>query len=69
MTHYKDDPHWIAVRYPGQCAKCKKAINRGETAFYYPRGRTLLCKDHGKTAEAQFHAEAADEDFISGRTW
>jgi len=38
-------PHWITVRYPGECATCQRAIERGETAQYSRESQELRCQD------------------------
>ena len=55
------DPYWMTVRYPGHCHKCHAPIERGEQAFFYPKGRYLFGEKcgHGKEAEDDFltHSE------------
>jgi hypothetical protein len=55
------DPYWITVKYPGHCHKCHAPIERGEQAFFYPKGRYLFGDKcgHGKEAEGDFltHSE------------
>ncbi len=62
------DPRWLTVRYPCRCHTCGTEIKRGERAYYYPNGKTMLCgRDAcGPQAERDFEAEAADEAFMSG---
>ena len=67
--HHNRDPYALTARYDGQCAKCQRAIKRGERAFYYPNTRTLYgmrqadgsgC-ECGDTAQSDFAAHAFDE--------
>lgn len=37
-------PRWITVRYPGECATCRRAIERGETAQYSRESQELRCR-------------------------
>jgi len=52
------DPYWMTVKYPAQCHKCHKPINKGEKAFYYPKTRSM----YGETCG---HGQEAEEDFRS----
>jgi hypothetical protein len=47
------DPYWITIKYPGHCHKCHAPIERGERAFYYPKGRYLFGEKCGHGAEAE----------------
>ena len=38
-------PRLIRVRYAGICSACKKRIEVGEEALYYPNGRALECRE------------------------
>jgi hypothetical protein len=71
MKSYRDDPRWITVRYAGTCKMCGKAIPAGAQAYYYPRGKTLLCADDkcGGHAAREFAAAAMDEAMYCGQTW
>ncbi len=65
MLRYKSDPHWINVRFKGNaCVRCKRLINPGERAFYYPNGHALYCdsEECGKAAGRELNAHALDED-------
>lgn len=62
MARFNGDPYWMTTRYPGECKGCKKAIRKGERAFYFPKGRRLLCGTCGDEADAKFRAEAWDEE-------
>lgn len=37
-------PHWITVRFPGECVMCQRTIERGETAQYSRESRELCCQ-------------------------
>ena len=72
MTAYsvKGDPYWIDVKYPTRCSGGKghqAYIGVGSRAFYYPRGKFLLCRACGEIAERQFFAEVDDE--VSSGGW
>src|SRR5216683_6106655 len=65
MPRYKSDPHWISVRFKGNaCVRCKRLINPGERAFYYPEGRSLYCdgEECGRAASREFNACALDDE-------
>ena len=64
MRCYKCDPHWIAVRFEGECVRCKRPIRPGERAFYYPECRSLCCEaaECGRAASREFTAGASDEE-------
>lgn len=61
----KGDPHWITVRFAGECAGCGTVLRQGERAFYWPKGRRLECDVCGETSDRRFQAEVQDE-FMSG---
>ena len=64
MTRRRNnDPRWITVRYACECAvsTCKKLIARGDSAFYYPATRRMLCHSCGDDASREFNAHAFDE--------
>ncbi|MBL7965464.1 MAG: hypothetical protein JNK09_00580 [Prolixibacteraceae bacterium] len=63
---YKDDPRQIAVRYLSCCTKCQTLLPRGAVAFYWPRTRTLLCKNCGEPEYRSFLSSAADEEVYAG---
>jgi hypothetical protein len=65
MAKYRFDPRWITVRFKGSaCPGCKRPIQPGERAFYYPQDRSLYCDgdDCGEAASREFAARAFDED-------
>ena len=66
--YYRDDPRWIRARYPGRCQRCSGTIHAGARAFYYPKGKVLLCglEPCGGSASREFEAAAADEAFMGG---
>jgi hypothetical protein len=64
MRRYKCDPHWITVRFEGECVRCKPPIRPGERAFYYRNEGSLYCEaeECGKVASREFSMEAFDEE-------
>ena len=62
---YLNDPYWITAKFPGRCssAKCQATIPRDGRAFYYPRGKFLLCRSCGEAADREFAAAVMDEEF------
>ncbi len=68
MAQYSGDPRWIRVRYPAHCGRCSAQICRGDEAFYYPNGKTLLCAGEkcGKKASRDFETTKFDESVMSG---
>jgi hypothetical protein len=60
MRYVKGDPYWLTTRYPGACS-CGAAIDRGERAFYWPKGKKLECAACGEASERRFLVETADE--------
>jgi hypothetical protein len=66
MTRFRPrDPHWITLRYQGECTGCGKPIPIGKRAFYYPIGKSLYgeacgCGEH---QQAVFDGEVQDELF------
>jgi len=63
---YSGDPRWITVRRPAHCAHCDTLIQRGDSAFYYPRTRELYCSICGDVEARRFRAEAFDESALTG---
>jgi hypothetical protein len=62
------DPYWLFVKYPTNCSKCSTHIKKGDSAFYYPIGKKLLCKNNdscGPKASREFQAAVQDEDFYN----
>ena len=55
-------PFWIKTRFGGRCSQCGLGIKKGESAFYYPATRAILCARDccGKKAERDLHAEDFD---------
>lgn len=66
MPVYKSDPRWLNVVYEGRCSRCSKIIKVNERAFWYPRGRVLLCASCGAQDSRDFEAAKFDEHFMSG---
>lgn len=50
INYYKHDPRWIAARYPTRC-HCGEEIKRGDRAYYYPRGKKVVCEKCGLMGE------------------
>ena len=38
-------PRLINVRYAGICSACKKRVEVGDEALYYPEGRAIECRE------------------------
>jgi hypothetical protein len=66
MTTYKNDPRRITTRFNSNCSKCNGKITKGETAFYWPNGKKVMCTECGKPEYRQFLSNAADEDVFYG---
>lgn len=74
-SSYRGDPYWTEARFASACSKCGAGIRKGEPIFYYPRGKKVLCgvarsdiRGHnscGFTADHEFRAAVADEDFYN----
>ena len=62
MARSKGDPYWITARHDDECSGCHQPVKRGERAFYYPRNRTLMCRNCGEDADARFRSEVWDEE-------
>lgn len=67
-NYYRNDPHWIVVRYNGTCKCCGRTIRKNEQAFYYPTGKAMYCSDAdcGQIEAARFESYAMDEAMMSG---
>lgn len=65
MRRFSNDPHWLTVKYAGKCAKCGAPIKAGESAFYYPIGKSVYGTKCGCGDEHSRDFEAAkfDDDF------
>jgi len=65
MANYSGDPYWTKERFGGKrCKRCGKEISRGESIFYYPKGKAIYCNGLcGKAASAEFDCAAEDEAF------
>lgn len=61
-NRYAGDPRWLTTRYAGECAQCKAVVPKDARAFYYPKGKRLLCAACGESASAAFSAAAWDEE-------
>ena len=58
------NPHWITLKYAGNCSACSTALKRGSEGFYYPNDRTLYGKDcceAAGNAERDFQARDFDD--------
>lgn len=69
-SSYAGDPHEITVRYSTRCQgkNCDADINRGDRAFYYPKGKKVLCLGKngcGEAAQKDFNSARQDEDFYN----
>jgi len=66
---YRDQPHWIVVRWHARCAKCDATLHRGEQAFYYPATKKAYGEPclHAYDAELDYAQMTHNEDVISGR--
>jgi RNase P subunit RPR2 len=65
MTHYKNDPRTIIVRYPCACKNCGKKLTKGSNAFYWPASHAVLCQVCGEPEYRRFIESAQDEDFYN----
>lgn len=61
---YGGDPYWLTLRYSAHCSKCHIPLEKGERAFYYPRGKQMFGEKcgHGQEAEADFHSNIEMEE-------
>ena len=69
MRHYQRDPYWLeCVKYKGVCSRCGGKILKGEKAFYFPNGKSILCKNDDCSGQASrdFDAIAFDDYNMSG---
>lgn len=55
---YRDDPREITARFDSVCAETGKAIKKGDTCVYYPKGKKVYHVD-SKQAE-QFRSWSFD---------
>lgn len=62
MACYRNDPYRITARRNDTCSNCNGPVKEGEQAFWYPKGRKLLCSGCGEPAAAEFNQAAGDED-------
>ncbi len=62
-------PYWITVKYAGVCSRCKLPIKKGESALYYPAGKTMLCNGNccGKQEQRDMDANRQDEEVYGYR--
>lgn len=67
--HYNGDPKWIWAKFKSACSRCSNVIRRGESAFYYPLSKAILCTgiDCGTNASNEFDAILLDEQIMGGR--
>jgi hypothetical protein len=61
---YGGDPYWLTLKWPAHCDKCKKPLDKGEQAFYYPRSKSFFGEScgHGEEAEKDFHSNIEMEE-------
>ena len=64
MPSYSNDPRWITARFASACPQCKTAIRKGDSAYYFPATKTVLCAgdDCGGQAARDFEAARFDEE-------
>lgn len=60
---YSGDPRWIEARFNGRCAACGESIAAGERAFYWPKGKRLVCAgtDCGELEARRFELDCMAE--------
>lgn len=58
------DPFWMFARFASECPKCHGKIKKGDSIFYYPLTRSVLCKGEncGAQASRDFQAAKFDEE-------
>jgi hypothetical protein len=63
MKRYSGDPYWLTAKFPGQCAKkdCTDQIKKGDSIFYYPRGKKAFVGQCAENAAADFDSCTFDE--------
>jgi len=68
MKRYSRDPYWTTAKFAGKCSRCDGPIRKGESIFYYPNTRTVLCDsdDCGTHASREFNGAKFDESVYSG---
>ena len=60
------DPYWLVARF-GTCSNCGCSI-RGQSAFYFPNGKTIYCKTCGEVPSNEFMSSKFDEAVYNGKT-
>ena len=68
MASFRMDPKWITARYLGKCEGCGETINKGDDAFYYPKGKHIYGKGCG-CGDAEwrsFESARCDEEVYQG---
>ena len=65
MSRFSHDPRWITVRFVCKCAKCGAPVKAGESAFYYPIGKSVYGEKCGCAQEhaRDFEAARFDDEF------
>ena len=58
--YYKGDPYWTSARFNSTCP-CGDKIEKGESIFYYPKGKKAYCAECGESESARFEGAALDE--------
>ena len=63
MRNHRDTrPRWLSTRYAGTCARCGRAIPKGENALYFPADKKVLCAGENCGAQQQRDNDAAAFD-------
>lgn len=56
----------ITARFQSNCSKCSTKIKKGDSVYYWPSNREVLCPKCGETPYNLFRSSAADEDAYNG---
>jgi hypothetical protein len=55
-------PFWMVAKFGGVCSSCKLGIKKGESIYYYPATKTVLCSGDGCGKQAERDLAANDFD-------
>lgn len=66
MKKYKGDPRRITARFNSTCCNCNCNIRKGDSAYYWPKGKLIYCTNCGEPEFRQFVSMASDEDVYNG---